>query len=629
MYLQFGVAGDVPVPAKYDSDNKTDLAVWRPSEGTWYIQQSTNQTVVTHQLGSDVAKDILVPADYDGDNKADVAVWQQSNGSWTIKQSSDNQIVTQQLGATGDVAVPSSYIRRSSAPRGQSVEIPRDGLASVSYDTQTNRINNTGWEYDVAGNQTRALAQDGQNWLRFEYDVAGSLVKVKNDSGETLQSYVYGVTNKRLVTQDSNENSSIRTYYAWSGNRVVAEYNESSQNPDQPQWIKSYVFLSNRLLSMFNANGVNSESVQFYHPDKLGTRLITNASDTTVQEQVTLPFGTALDSESTGSSNRRFTSYERSNTTGLDYAVNRTYDAQQGRFTQVDPLCLLSSSLISPQTLNLYAYCGNDPINHTDPDGLFFKKLFKWISKILKWVVIALTVAVIVLSLIVAPGSQGLLASIFFKLTAILGKIGSIFGFTNSAVIAAAEAGSTIAAVIAAGGGLAVLAAGSVVANALSHFGNKSARKKASRRVCLWTVKLTFYDSPKNKTAISGRKPVEGETAAIDPEAFGFKYPRGSKQTKDDVKTVSESQKAIKEANIRIAILNESDKKGRFESGKLYNATTADGLIAEDVGGGVKGAHIDIYVESGAKKLGTTSANVLVSIPRELSCPQGSKDVTP
>ena len=42
--------------------------------------------------------------------------------------------------------------------------------------------------------------------------------------------------------------------------------------------------------------------------------------------------------ESIGATNRRFTTYDRSVNTGLDYALNRHYDSQQGRFTQVDPI---------------------------------------------------------------------------------------------------------------------------------------------------------------------------------------------------------------------------------------------------------------------------------------------------
>src|SRR5437588_1299859 len=125
--------------------------------------------------------------------------------------------------------------------------------------------------------------------------------------------------------------------------------------------------------------------------DRLGTRLVTDPSNGTSFEQVSLPFGTPINAESTGASNRRFTSYDRSTTTGLDYANNRHYDSQQGRFTQVDPAGMSATSLTSPQTLNLYAYCVNDPINHIDPSGLGF---FSFLKKLVKRVVHAAVHAV-------------------------------------------------------------------------------------------------------------------------------------------------------------------------------------------------------------------------------------------
>lgn len=96
-----------------------------------------------------------------------------------------------------------------------------------------------------------------------------------------------------------------------------------------------------------------------------------------------MPFGTALNAESTGSTNKRFTSYDRSAPTGLDYAINRTYDSKQGRFTQVDPIGMSAVSLAAPQTLNMYTYCGNDPINYVDPSGLFFGSFFRWLGKLI------------------------------------------------------------------------------------------------------------------------------------------------------------------------------------------------------------------------------------------------------
>jgi RHS repeat-associated protein len=263
-----------------------------------------------------------------------------------------------------------------------------DGLASVSYDAATNRITNAGFEYDAAGNQMRKVRIDGSA-QKFQYDAANRLVKVTDDYGYTLGIYTYGNSAERLIAEEGN----VRTYYACGGNAEYVEMNGATT----PVWSKSYVFLGSRLLATTTPNGSGGEFIQYHHPDRLGTRLVTNAQNTTFFEQQTLPFGTALNESApaggmTGGTNRRFTTYDRSVATGLDYALNRHYDSQQGRFTQVDPAGMGATTLSNPQTLNLYAYCANDPINHLDPSGLGF---FSFLKKIFKRILHALIHAVI------------------------------------------------------------------------------------------------------------------------------------------------------------------------------------------------------------------------------------------
>jgi RHS repeat-associated protein len=147
---------------------------------------------------------------------------------------------------------------------------------------------------------------------------------------------------------------------------------------------KSNVYPGTRLLATIKPSG-NTEAVQFHHPDRHGTKVITNPQNTSFEEQTTLPFGTVLKAETgegaAAATNRKFTTYERSTATGLGYAVKRSYDPPQGRFTQVDALGTGAVSPTNPQTWNLYAYCGNDPVNHTDPDGQFFGALFGFLAQ--------------------------------------------------------------------------------------------------------------------------------------------------------------------------------------------------------------------------------------------------------
>ncbi|MBX3283303.1 MAG: RHS repeat-associated core domain-containing protein [Acidobacteria bacterium] len=247
--------------------------------------------------------------------------------------------------------------------------VPLDGLASVSYDDASNRIDDTDWQYDLSGNLIRGKNESGV-WQRFEYDAAGKLVKIKDDSNNVLETYTYGAARSRLKSETSTQ----RIYYAWDGNSPIVEYSEPTAS-STPAYSKSYVYASSRLLSTATRSSATSETILFHHPDRLGTKLMINPSTQAIDRQSTLPFGTALNAESTAYSNKAFTSYDRSSSTGLDYAVNRTYSKGQGRFTQVDPIGVSSTSMLVPQSHNLYAYVLNNPVDFADPSGLCVFKI--------------------------------------------------------------------------------------------------------------------------------------------------------------------------------------------------------------------------------------------------------------
>jgi RHS repeat-associated protein len=249
--------------------------------------------------------------------------------------------------------------------------VAQDGHASLTFEQTSNRITSSGFSYDPAGNQL--TNNTGQS---FVYDAAGRLVKVKSGT-TTVATYAYDAENRRVITQTGSETSTDKTYYIWEGKSVITEYAEQT-SATMPKWSKNYIYIGDRLLATEAPNGAG-EIVQYQHPDRLGTRLVTNNLDTTFFSQDNLPFGTSLNGPTEPTTNRRFTSYDRSATSGLDYAINRHYDPRQGRFTQPDPLGMAAASLGDPQSLNMYTYCGNDPVSRTDPDGQFWGALFNFI----------------------------------------------------------------------------------------------------------------------------------------------------------------------------------------------------------------------------------------------------------
>ena len=81
----FGVTAVTRKPFDFDGDSKTDISIFRPSNGQWWYQSSSNGSNYAAQFGT--STDRLVPADYTGDGKADFAFWQPSTGQWFITSS--------------------------------------------------------------------------------------------------------------------------------------------------------------------------------------------------------------------------------------------------------------------------------------------------------------------------------------------------------------------------------------------------------------------------------------------------------------------------------------------------------------------------------------------------------------
>lgn len=220
-------------------------------------------------------------------------------------------------------------------------------------DTNTNRFNpSQGFSYDKNGNVVNDVDPISSLTRQFIFNGDNKQVEVKKD-GITIGRYYYDGEGKRVKKVTDTET----TVFVYSSGKLIAEY--STQLSTTP-------------------------SVAYTTTDHLGTpRIITDELGQVSSRRDFMPFGEELYtgvggrtgdaglkySSSEDEVRQKFTGYQKDDETNLDFAENRMYANEMGRFTAVDPL-LASGKSSDPQSFNRYIYVMNNPMTFIDPDGL-------------------------------------------------------------------------------------------------------------------------------------------------------------------------------------------------------------------------------------------------------------------
>jgi RHS repeat-associated protein len=221
---------------------------------------------------------------------------------------------------------------------------------------QYSAVGGTNYSYDANGNLTNDTV-----WS-YAYDCEDRLMQARK-SGVTVE-YVYDAFG-RMIQRTADVGPVKTRRYWYDGWQIVEEHNGPGDMENR------YVYGTgiNEVARYTKADGVN----RYFTYDGLGSMTEVTGGEGNLQESytyevygtVTMRNGNGVIINATGNKNRlHFTGYELDPDTGLYLARNRWYHPRLGRFMQPDPIGLAGGDL------NLYRYCGNNPVSWVDPMGL-------------------------------------------------------------------------------------------------------------------------------------------------------------------------------------------------------------------------------------------------------------------
>ena len=236
---EFGLSTDLIAPGDYDGDGTADLAVFRPNQGAWYIRESSTGSIVTRWLPDDLLGDFPVPGDYDGDGRTDPAVFRRSLVQWHVLLSSNGYARTMWngWGNLGDVPVPGDYYGDGSTD--YAVFRPTTGIWLVP---PTNDYpNGREFQWGLPGDQPAPGDYDGDlitDVAVYRPNTGQWFIRYSSTDFVTSASFQWGLAGDVPVPNDYDGDGTfdLAVYRPSNGTWYIAHSTTSYSTSESHQW---------------------------------------------------------------------------------------------------------------------------------------------------------------------------------------------------------------------------------------------------------------------------------------------------------------------------------------------------------------------------------------------------------
>ena len=289
------------------------------------------------------------------------------NGNRTAKTGTQAALggITSEITA-GNNALDISY---NYDVRGQLLEERRNG-ASVcyAYDKAGNRIRKTDAQGEIRylyNEKNQLIAEESPaDRNQFSYDRQGGIIEEKNAAGTCLFSY----NSRRQQTRVETENGSVqenrydaeglRFELLENGRRTSFVYHDGELLQEEGREEQGTSYHLGAGMEAFR----RGQELSYYHRDEqLSTVFVTDGQGEIRNSYQYDAFGIPLETTEQLNNRIRYTGQQYDDVTGQYYLRARYYNPVAGRFMQED--------VYQGDGLNLYAYCGNNPVVYYDPSG--------------------------------------------------------------------------------------------------------------------------------------------------------------------------------------------------------------------------------------------------------------------